>query len=76
MEFSSDSSRLNSSAHQILLTENPPTKASASRIINALTINKNSPNVSMVIGKVRIIKIGLTRKFNKLKTSATITAVR
>ncbi len=42
----------------------------------ALIINKKSPKVSMVTGKVRIINMGLTMKFNRLKTSATMIAVK
>lgn len=76
MEFSSDNSRLNNSAHQILLTENPLTKASASRMISALTISKNRPKVSMVMGRVNRMRMGFTRKFSRLRTTATMIAVR
>ncbi len=37
--------------------------------------NKNKPNVIMVTGKVRIISIGLTKKFNKPSTIETVNAV-
>ncbi|GGG54017.1 hypothetical protein GCM10011414_24690 [Croceivirga lutea] len=36
--------------------------------------NKNIPKVKMVIGKVRMTKIGLTIKFNNPNTIATIKA--
>lgn len=38
-------------------------------------INKKRPNVIMVTGNVKITRIGLTIKFNKLMTTATINAV-
>ena len=56
-------------------TENPVIRLSASKMIKALMIKRKSPKVRMVTGKDRIIKIGLTIKFNKLKTTATIMAV-
>jgi len=37
--------------------------------------NKNNPNVKMVTGKVRIIRIGLTKKFSNASTIATVKAV-
>lgn len=40
-------------------------------IINPLMISKKSPNVKIVTGKVKIIKIGFTIKFNNAKTIAT-----
>jgi hypothetical protein len=67
--------RLNNNAHQIVSTVNPETNLSASNIIRALIISKNKPNVSMVMGKVSIIKIGLTIKFRRPNTMATMIAV-
>lgn len=54
---------------------NPETNLSASNIIRALIISKNKPKVNMVMGKVRITNIGLTIKFNRLNTMATMIAV-
>jgi hypothetical protein len=63
-------------AIQILLTENPSINLLARRIINALITNKNSPKVRIVIGKVKITKMGFTIKFKIDKTTATKIAVR
>ena len=41
----------------------------------AFIISKNRPKVTMVTGSVKITNMGFTKKFNKLKTTATITAV-
>lgn len=43
-------------------------------IIRALMTNKNNPKVRMVIGMVRITKIGFTIKRNKEITIATMIA--
>lgn len=56
-------------------TLNPAIKLSAKRIINAFIISKNNPNVTMVTGRVRMTKMGLTKKFKRLRTMATIMAV-
>lgn len=37
--------------------------------------NKNNPNVKMVTGNVKRIKIGLTKKFKSPSTTATVKAV-
>ena len=58
----------------MLLTAKPSIKQSASIIINAFIINRNKPKVNIVIGKVKIIKMGLTNKFKRAKTMATINA--
>lgn len=63
-------------AIHILLTEKPSISLSANKIIKALITNKNNPNVTMVIGKVKITKIGFTSKFNTDNTTATIIAVK
>ena len=65
---------LNSMAVQILLTENPSINLSANNIISALITNKNKPKVTMVIGKVKIIKIGFSNTFKMANTKATTTA--
>ena len=49
---------------------------SANRIINALITKRNRPKVIIVIGNVKIIKIGFTNKFRIDKTIATIMAVQ
>ena len=59
----------------MLSTENPLIRLSASNMMMALIIKRKSPKVSMVTGKVNIIRMGFTMKFNKLKTTATIKAV-
>ncbi len=71
-----ESKILNSTAVQILLTENPSINLSAKRIINAFTISKNKPSVIIVIGKVNMTNIGLTNRFKIERTKATIIAVK
>lgn len=56
-------------------TLNPSTNLEHNKIIPALMTNKNSPNVSIVTGKVNKTNIGLTIALSKPKTTATITAV-
>ena len=75
MDCKKDNNRLKINAHQILLTANPSISLSARRIIMAFIISKNRPKVTMVTGSVKITNMGFTKKFNKLKTTATITAV-
>ena len=70
-----ESRTLNRIAIQILLTENPSIKLLANRIIKALIMSKNKPNVIMVIGKVKITNIGFTNKFKTDSTMASIMAV-
>ena len=70
-----DKSMLNNSAVQKLLTLKPLMNLSANKIIHALMTSKNSPKVTMVMGKVRMIKMGFTMAFKKAKTAATIIAV-
>jgi len=65
---------LNSNAVQKLFTSNPLINLSANKMILALITSKNRPNVTMVIGKVRMIKMGFTIAFNSPKTAATIMA--
>jgi hypothetical protein len=62
-------------AVQILDTPKPSINLSANTMIKALTTNKNKPKVRMVIGKVKIIKIGFTNTFKMAKTKATINGV-
>ena len=70
-----DKRMLKSTAVQKLLTPKPLMKLSANIIIHALMTNKNKPKVTMVIGSVRIIKMGFKMAFKKAKTAATIIAV-
>jgi response regulator of citrate/malate metabolism len=49
-------------------------KLLASFMIMAFIISKNKPSVTMVIGKVRMIRIGLRITFKTAKTTATIIA--
>ncbi|GAA4971668.1 hypothetical protein GCM10023315_22210 [Algibacter aquimarinus] len=70
-----ESKTLKSIAHQNVLTEKPSINLSAKRIINAFITNRNKPNVTIVMGNVKMTKIGLTKRFNKDKTTATIIAV-
>lgn len=58
----------------MFVTENPSIKASAKSIIKPFTTSKNKPNVRIVTGNVNSTKIGLTNKFKKDNTRATIIA--
>jgi hypothetical protein len=40
-------------------------------MINALIANKKNPNVSIVIGMVKIVRMGLTMVFKNANTTAT-----
>lgn len=75
MDCKKDSKRLKIIAHQMLETSNPEIKWAAIRMINALMIKRKSPSVSMVMGKVNTISMGLTKKLSTLNTNATIMAV-
>lgn len=59
----------------MLATSKPETSLAANKIIIALTINRNNPKVSMVIGKVKKTKTGLTINCKSAKTTATQIAV-
>ena len=76
IDCKNDKHKLNSIAHKTPSTVKPPIKLLANRIMIALIIKRNKPSVMMVTGKVRMTKIGFTMKFNKLKTTATIIAVK
>ena len=75
MDCKKDNKRLKINAHHMLLTTKPSISLSASRMIMAFIISKKRPKVTMVTGKVKITKIGFTKKFSKLRTTATIIAV-
>ena len=67
---------LNNSAHQIFFTSKPGTKWLTKRTINALIINTKNPSVNMLIGIVRITKIGFKKIFNNPSNTATLKAVK
>ena len=69
-----DNSKLNNRAIQKPLTANPSKNSLAKRIIQALMTKRNKPRVTMVIGKVRITRIGFKMAFNNANTTATIMA--
>ena len=75
MDCNIDKRMLKRIAVQILDTPKPSINLSANNMINALTTNKNKPKVNIVIGKVKIIKIGFTKTFKTAKTKATINGV-
>lgn len=62
---------LNKKAVKKELTAKPSTILVHKTIINPLIINKKRPNVKIVTGKVKIIRMGFTIKFNNAKTIAT-----
>jgi len=71
-----ESSMLNPTAHQNPSTLNPPTKASAIKIIRALITRRKRPKVSTVTGSVKISKIGFTKILSNAKIAATTRAVK
>ncbi len=58
-----------------LIAKELPITACVIISVNALMINRNKPNVSIVIGNVKITKIGFTRMFNSDKIKLASTAV-
>lgn len=75
MVCKNDSKRLKIMAHQKPVTWKPSIKFAAKSIMIALITKRNSPNVRMVIGKVKITNMGFTKKLRILSTTATIIAV-
>ena len=71
MDWEIDNNILNNSAVQKPDTVKPSTNQPANWIIIALITSKNSPNVKIVAGKVRITNIGWTVSLKKAKTMAT-----
>jgi hypothetical protein len=53
----------------------PETNLEASKIIRTLMTSRNIPKVIMVIGSVKMIRIGFTRAFKSPSTSTKINAV-
>jgi hypothetical protein len=70
-----DNIMLKSNAYQNPSTKNPVIKWLASMIMDAFITSRNKPNVKMVIGMVRSMRIGLRNAFNKARTNATMMAV-
>jgi len=70
-----DRSMLNRIADHKLLTEKPSINLSANNMINAFIIIRNSPSVTIVIGKVKMTNMGFITRFNRDNTTATIIAV-
>jgi len=62
---------LNISAHQKPSTINPDMKYPAIKMMIALITNKKRPNVIIVMGMVKITKIGFMILFNIANTRAT-----
>lgn len=67
---------LKSIAVQNPLTSNPLITDDAKRINSALITKVNSPSVKMLIGKVRIIKIGLIITLTTPKNKASHSAAQ
>lgn len=66
---------LKNSAVQNESTLNPPTIPSHNKMIKAFIANKNKPKVTIVIGRVKITKMGLINILSNPRTTATIKAV-
>lgn len=74
MDCKNDKSKLNSKAVQKPLTEKPLINFAAKRMMTALITKRNKPKVIMVIGKVKMTKIGLTKASSTANTMARIMA--
>ena len=74
MDCKKDKSKLNSNAVQNPLTEKPFINFAAKRMIAALITKRNKPKVMMVIGKVKMTKIGFTKASNTANITAKIMA--
>ena len=71
-----DNTMLNNNAHQKPSTLNPGTIAETSKMMAALMTKVNNPSVRILMGKVRINRMGLMTALISPRTSATISAVR
>ena len=76
MDVRRDSKRLNKSAQPKPLTRNPLTKFPASRTMAALMTKRNRPKVKIVIGKVRMTRMGLSKKFRIASTRENLIAIQ
>ena len=63
---------LNIMAHKTPSTRNPEIKLAAIKMIIALIINRNNPNVRIVMGRVRITNNGFTKEFRIPSTIASL----
>src|SRR5690348_11211156 len=63
-----ESRRLNNNAHQKPSTSKPFTNFAASNIMPALITKRKSPNVTIVMGKVRNMNTGFTIAFKMANT--------
>ena len=75
-EFIIERRTLNTSAHQKLSTEKPGISQSAKSTSKVFITSKNNPNVTMVIGIVRITSTGFTKTLRIANTAATTMAIR
>jgi len=73
-EFTMERMRLKSNAHQKFRTSKSLSKASATRMMQALMTSRNNPSVTRVAGIVSNTRIGFRKAFRNDKTSATIMA--
>jgi hypothetical protein len=71
MPVKTESTMLKSNALKNPFTVNPCTNFSANSIIKAFMANKKNPKVKIVMGIVKMVKIGLTIVFKKANTTAT-----
>ncbi len=71
----SESKILNNNADHQSLTVKPGTIAAAHFIISILITSRNKPSVRIVIGIVRIIRIGFTKPLSNASTNASMMAV-
>lgn len=69
-----DNRILNSNAVQKLDTPKPSINLSANKMIPAFITKRKSPKVIIVIGNVKMTKIGFTNKLRIESTTATIMA--
>lgn len=76
MEDTIESASENQNAGQKPSTLNPCTNLLSSIMIPVLMTSRNKPNVRIVIGSVRMTRIGLIKKFSRPSTIATTIAVQ
>lgn len=73
--FINETNKLNTMAINKLGTEKPLIKLLAINTIIPLMTSRNRPSVTIVTGKVRIIRIGFTIVLSNARMMATINAV-
>lgn len=74
-ELMRDKTKPNKIAQIIPSIENPVIKESVNKIIKTFKTNAKRPKVTILIGKVRIKRIGFIKALTTPKTNATINAV-